>query len=58
MAQLNARGNPDIPHAITTDGNDSYLEEMLETWGKYLSTQAEGGLLPRRSHSFIRSAFR
>lgn len=33
MAQLKARGNPDKPPAIATDGNDSYPEAMLETWG-------------------------
>lgn len=34
MAQLKARGNPDKPPAVSTDGNDSYPEAMLETWGK------------------------
>jgi hypothetical protein len=34
MAQLKARGNPDKPPAISTDGNNSYPEAMLETWGK------------------------
>jgi len=34
MAQLKARGNPDKPPAIATDGYDSYPEAMLETWGK------------------------
>ena len=34
MAQLKARGNPDKPPAIAIDGYDSYLEAMLETWGK------------------------
>jgi len=34
MAQLKDRGNPDKPPAIATDGNDSYPEDMLETWGK------------------------
>lgn len=33
MAQLKARGNADKPPAIATDGNDSYPEAMLETWG-------------------------
>ncbi len=33
MAQLKARGNPDKPPAIATDGNNSYPEAMLETWG-------------------------
>ena len=34
MARLKARGNPDKPPAVSTDGNDSYPEAMLETWGK------------------------
>ncbi len=34
MAQLKAHGNPDKPPAVSTDGNDSYPEAMLETWGK------------------------
>ncbi len=34
MACLKARGNPDKPPAIATDGNDSYPEALLETWGK------------------------
>ncbi len=34
MAQLKSCGNPDNPPAIATDGNDSYAEAMLQTWGK------------------------
>jgi hypothetical protein len=34
MAQLKARGNPDKPPAVATDGNDSYPKAMIETWGK------------------------
>ena len=34
MAQLKSRGNPDNPPAIATDGNDSYADAMLQTWGK------------------------
>jgi hypothetical protein len=33
MAQLKARGHPDAPPAIATDGQGSYREAMLETWG-------------------------
>ena len=34
MAQLKARGHPDAPPAIATDGQGSYREAMVETWGK------------------------
>jgi len=32
MAQLKARGHPDAPPAIATDGNRSYRKAMVETW--------------------------
>jgi hypothetical protein len=34
MSQIKARGNPDTPPAMASDGNDSYPEAMLATWGK------------------------
>lgn len=34
MAQIRDRYNPIEPPAISSDGNDSYPEAMLETWGK------------------------
>jgi hypothetical protein len=34
MAQLKARGHPDAPPAIATDGQGSYREAMVETWGQ------------------------
>jgi hypothetical protein len=34
MSQIKARCNPVEPPAIASDGNDSYPEAMLETWGK------------------------
>ncbi len=34
MTQLKVRGHPNNPPAIATDGNDSYREAILETWGK------------------------
>ena len=34
MAQLKARGHPDGPPAIATDGQGSYREAMVETWGQ------------------------
>jgi hypothetical protein len=33
MSQIRDRCNPDMPPAIGSDGNDSYPEAMLETWG-------------------------
>jgi len=34
MEQLKARGHPDAPPAIATDGQRSYREAMVETWGQ------------------------
>jgi hypothetical protein len=34
MAQLKARGHPDAPPAIATDGKGSYRGAMVETWGQ------------------------
>lgn len=34
MSQIKDRCNPIEPPAIASDGNDSYPEAMLETWGK------------------------
>lgn len=34
MKQIKDRCNPTEPPAISSDGNDSYPEAMLETWGK------------------------
>jgi hypothetical protein len=34
MSQIKERCNPAEPPAISSDGNDSYPEAMLETWGK------------------------
>jgi hypothetical protein len=34
MSQIKDHGNPIEPPAISSDGNDSYPEAMLETWGK------------------------
>jgi len=34
MAQLKARGHPDAPPAMATDGQGSYREAMVETWGQ------------------------
>jgi hypothetical protein len=34
MAQLKERGHPDAPPAITTDGQGSYREAMVATWGQ------------------------
>lgn len=34
MSQIRDRCNPIEPPAISSDGNDSYPEAMLETWGR------------------------
>lgn len=34
MSQIKDHSNPTEPPAIASDGNDSYPEAMLETWGK------------------------
>jgi hypothetical protein len=34
MAQLKARGHPHGPPAIATDGQGSYREAMVQTWGQ------------------------
>jgi hypothetical protein len=34
MAQLKARGHPDAPAPMATDGKGGYREAMLETWGQ------------------------
>jgi hypothetical protein len=34
MSQLQARGHPDAPPAMSTDGKGSYREAMVETWGQ------------------------
>lgn len=34
MAQLKARGHAEKPPAVATDGNGSYREAMVETWGQ------------------------
>ena len=34
MAQLKARGHPDAPPPLATDGKGDYREALLETWGQ------------------------
>lgn len=34
MAQLKARGNPESPPAMATDGQGGYRQAILETWGQ------------------------
>lgn len=34
MVQLKERGHPDAPPALATDGQGSYREAMVETWGQ------------------------
>ena len=42
MAQLKARGHPDTPPAMATDGKGSYREAMVETWGKVPAYAGQG----------------
>lgn len=42
MAQLKARGHPDEPPAIATDGKGSYREAMVETWGQVPEYAGQG----------------
>ncbi|MFQ5796330.1 MAG: transposase [Candidatus Bipolaricaulia bacterium] len=42
MAQLKARGHPDAPPAIATDGCGSYREAMIETWGQVPAYSGRG----------------
>ena len=47
MAQIKARGHPERPPAIATDGRGAYREAMVETWGKVPPYKATG-LPPER----------
>jgi hypothetical protein len=40
MSQIKDHGNPIEPPAISSDGNDSYPEAMLETWESCRNTLA------------------
>ena len=42
MAQLKARGHPNVPPAMATDGKGSYREAMVETWGKVPEYKGRG----------------
>jgi len=42
MAQLKARGHPDAPPAIATDGHGGYREAMVETWGQVPEYEGRG----------------
>lgn len=42
MAQVKARGHPDAPPAIATDGQGSYREAMVETWGQVPEYSGQG----------------
>ena len=49
MSQIRDRCNPEEPPAIASDGNDSYPQAMLETWGK-LPNYSGRGRPPTRKH--------
>lgn len=42
MVQLKARGHPDVPPAMATDGKGSYREAMVETWGQVPEYKGRG----------------
>jgi hypothetical protein len=42
MAQLKARGHPDAPPAIATDGKGDYRTALVETWGEVPPYQGRG----------------
>jgi len=42
MEQLKTRGHPDAPPAIATDGQGSYREAMVETWGQVPAYSGQG----------------
>jgi hypothetical protein len=49
MSQIRDRCKPEEPPAIASDGNDSYPQAMLETWGK-LPNYSGRGRHPTRKH--------
>ena len=50
MSQIRDRCNPEAPPAIASDGNDSYPQAMLETWGR-LPDYSGRGRPPTRKQS-------
>ncbi len=42
MVQLKARGHPDAPPAMVSDGKGSYREAMVETWGQVPEYTGQG----------------
>jgi hypothetical protein len=42
MEQLKTRGHPDAPPATATDGQGSYREAMVETWGQVPEYSGQG----------------
>jgi len=58
MAQIRDHGNPIEPPAISSDGNDSYPEAMLETWGKSPEYSGRGDLQLANNHCQDGNAFK
>jgi len=58
MSQIKERCNPVEPPAIASDGNDSYPEAMLETWGSRLITLVEEDLQHASNRNRDGNAFR
>jgi len=42
MEQLKSRGHPDTPPAMASDGQGSYREAMVETWGQVPEYSGQG----------------
>jgi len=42
MAQLKARGHPDAPPPMATDGKGGYREALVATWGRFQRIVAMG----------------
>ncbi len=58
MSQIKERCNPVEPPGISSDGNDSYPEAMLETWGGRLNMLVEEDLQNASKRNRDGEAFR
>jgi hypothetical protein len=58
ISKIRDRNNPEEPPAISSDGNDSYPEAMLDTWESYPITLVEVDLQLASDHSLSGNAFK
>jgi len=58
MSQIRDRYNPIEPPAISSDGNDSYPEAMLEIWVSCLNIQVEEDLQHKNNRNPDGNAFK